>query len=103
MTSRTLWRWLLALATALLLTACDPAADIIAPTDATVGLPVEFSNQLLPEYAAGPDNHPRYEWDFGDGTQATGPQASHTYQQAGEYTVVLRIRDDLLDHWDFAH
>lgn len=103
MTSRTLWRWLLALATAFLLSACNPVADIIAPTDATVGLPVEFSNQLLPEYAAGPDNHPRYEWDFGDDTQATGPQASHTYQQAGEYIVVLRIRDDVLDQWEFAY
>ena len=77
--------------------------DIIAPTDATVGVPVEFSNQLLPEYAAGPNENPRYEWDFGDGTQATGPQASHTYEQPGEYTVVLRVRDDFLDQWGFAY
>ncbi|MDI1349005.1 PKD domain-containing protein [Aquabacterium sp.] len=103
MTTRTIWQWLLALATAFLLSACNPVADIIAPTDATVGVPVEFSNQLLPDYAAGPDNHPRYEWDFGDGTQATGPQASHAYEQAGEYTVVLRIRDDQLDQWGFAY
>lgn len=51
MTSRTLWRWLLALATALLLTACSPVADMIAATVATDGAPVDFSTQGPPEYA----------------------------------------------------
>jgi hypothetical protein len=102
-TTRSPWARVLALFTALfaalLLSACDPAANILAAADVTVGIPASFNSELLPEYAAGTNQHPRYEWDFGDGTQATGPQASHTYQEAGEYRVVLRVRDDFLDQW----
>ena len=36
----------------------------------------------------------RYDWDFGDGGRASGPQVSHTYRAAGLYTVVLRVTDD---------
>jgi len=32
-----------------------------------------------------------YSWDFGDGVQADGVQASHTFQEPGEYTVVLTV------------
>jgi hypothetical protein len=37
-----------------------------------------------------------YEWDFGDGAAASGPDASatHTYTATGVYEVVLRVRDD---------
>jgi len=34
-----------------------------------------------------------YEWDFGDGTTATGQTASHTYSKAGVYNVTLTVRD----------
>ena len=34
-----------------------------------------------------------YTWDFGDGNRTTGPQASHTFQQAGSYTVKLTVDD----------
>ncbi|HXH06727.1 MAG TPA: PKD domain-containing protein, partial [Vicinamibacterales bacterium] len=34
-----------------------------------------------------------YEWDFGDGTTATGAQATHTYAAAGTFTVRLTVRD----------
>jgi alpha-galactosidase len=30
-----------------------------------------------------------YRWDFGDGTHADGPLASHTYTRAGDFTVKL--------------
>ena len=30
-----------------------------------------------------------YHWDFGDGTSATGPKASHAYTRAAEFTVRL--------------
>jgi lysophospholipase L1-like esterase len=36
----------------------------------------------------------QYEWDFGDGTSATGSVASHTYAAAGDYTIGLAVSDD---------
>ena len=35
-----------------------------------------------------------YGWDFGDGGTATGATASHTYTQAGTYSVKLKVSDD---------
>jgi len=35
-----------------------------------------------------------YEWDFGDGSQATGMEASHVFEKYGEYTATLRVRDN---------
>jgi len=35
-----------------------------------------------------------YEWSFGDGGSATGVTTSHTYQNAGTYTAVLRVIDN---------
>ncbi|PVX27255.1 MAG: hypothetical protein CW716_03225, partial [Candidatus Bathyarchaeum sp.] len=35
-----------------------------------------------------------YEWDFGDGTTATGVTASHSYPASGNYTVTLTVTDD---------
>ena len=32
-----------------------------------------------------------YHWDFGDGTSATGPKASHVYTRAAEFTVRLSV------------
>jgi PKD repeat protein/glucose/arabinose dehydrogenase len=35
-----------------------------------------------------------YEWDFGDGSTATGQTVSHTYDSTGDYTVTLTVTDD---------
>ena len=35
-----------------------------------------------------------FEWDFGDGTSGSGENVTHTYTEAGTYTVVLRVTDD---------
>lgn len=37
-----------------------------------------------------------YDWDFGDGTTATGVTADHTYTADGDYTVTLTVTDDEL-------
>ncbi|MEI6171491.1 MAG: PKD domain-containing protein, partial [bacterium] len=34
-----------------------------------------------------------YQWDFGDGTTASGPIVEHTYTRALSYTVVLTVTD----------
>ncbi len=34
-----------------------------------------------------------YQWDFGDGTTASGVQVAHTYAVAGHYTVTLVVAD----------
>jgi PKD repeat protein len=36
-----------------------------------------------------------YEWSFGDGTNATGISASHSYDEGGDYLVSLSITDNL--------
>lgn len=36
----------------------------------------------------------RYDWDFGDGTVASGMTVTHVYTQAGVYQVALTVIDD---------
>jgi len=36
----------------------------------------------------------KFEWDFGDGSSGSGEAVTHTYGDAGTYTVVLRVTDD---------
>ena len=36
-----------------------------------------------------------HRWAFGDGTTASGAQASHTYAALGRYAVSLTVKDDL--------
>ncbi|MBU1915355.1 MAG: PKD domain-containing protein, partial [Candidatus Thermoplasmatota archaeon] len=35
-----------------------------------------------------------YDWDFGDGSTATGVDASHTYAKDGTYTITLLVTDN---------
>jgi PKD repeat protein len=36
-----------------------------------------------------------YAWSFGDGTSATGSSTQHTYTDIGEYTVTLKVTDNM--------
>lgn len=45
--------------------------------------------------SADADGHVvQYLWDFGDGTYASGPRATHTYEKPGSYRVTLIVQDD---------
>jgi len=44
-----------------------------------------------------------YEWDFGDGTGATGITTSHTYASAGTYVVALKVTDNEIAHSSVSH
>jgi PKD repeat protein len=35
-----------------------------------------------------------YEWDFGDGTNATGATITHSYPDKGTFQVTLTVTDD---------
>ena len=53
-----------------------------------VGTPLEFRA----ETNFGFDNDSIFEWSFGDGSMAYGPNADHTYIFPGEYVVVLNTK-----------
>jgi PKD repeat protein len=36
----------------------------------------------------------RYDWDFGDGSHATTPDATHAYGSIGNYLITLRVFDE---------
>jgi PKD repeat protein len=84
--------WLLSLLAALSLTGCLTVADIIAPSTTEVGTTVLFKSQIRQGLEADPAQF-SYQWNFGDGATASGPQVSHAYEQPGEYTVVLTMTD----------
>ncbi|GGF23218.1 PKD domain-containing protein [Echinicola rosea] len=60
-----------------------PMADFIAEDD---GLTVNFTNTS--------ENVVTYSWDFGDGSTSTEESPSHTYADAGTYTVMLTATDE---------
>lgn len=51
-----------------------------------LGLPVEFIGASAGDIA-------QWTWDFGDGNTGTGQQITHTFGQAGSYTVTLIIEN----------
>jgi len=64
-----------------------PTITAQAPSAAATGETINFSAQ------AGADGVPAvaYHWDFGDGTSADGPKASHSYTTAADFAVRLTV------------
>ncbi|MEL6134432.1 MAG: PKD domain-containing protein, partial [Bacteroidota bacterium] len=70
----------------------DPVAAFRAiPDSGAVPLTVNF-DATSSEDVDG--NIASYEWDFGDGTIASGITQSHTYTDTGSFTVILVVTDN---------
>ncbi|MCR9052106.1 MAG: SUMF1/EgtB/PvdO family nonheme iron enzyme [Phaeodactylibacter xiamenensis] len=67
-----------------------------SPPDASFEVPDSASVQERLRFrpVAAEQEGYRYEWKFGDGTEAEGYIVQHRYEKAGGYTVRLRIVDD---------
>jgi len=68
-----------------------PVAIIQAPQTAQVNTVVDFDGST--------SQHPgsiivSYEWNFGDGSTATGALTNHIFSAAGVYTVTLKVTTD---------
>ncbi|MEW6219009.1 MAG: Ig-like domain-containing protein, partial [Thermodesulfobacteriota bacterium] len=63
----------------------------IATGVTTVGTPVSVDGTG----SSAPDGQiVTWAWDFGDGSTASGPTASHAYNAPGRYTITLTVRND---------
>lgn len=95
--------------------ACTAVGTRLAAPEGQMATPVAFAeHELLPPFASFSmdDEEPfsgqlvtfdgssssepdgtieSYEWDFGDGGQATGVEPSHSYVRAGDYTITLTV------------
>ncbi len=67
--------------------AAAPTITAQVPSSAAAGETIKLSAQ------AGADGVPAvaYHWDFGDGTSADGPKASHAYTRAADFAVRLTV------------
>jgi len=60
----------------------DDVGFYALPTKVDAGMPVFFTGLSTVGVSA-------WDWDFGDGTQGTGPNPIHSYSSTGVYTVTL--------------
>jgi PKD repeat protein len=68
-----------------------PVAVIAAPSAVPITDTIAFDGSAS-HMAEG--NITAYEWDFGDGTTAIGPTATHQFAEPGTYAVSLTLRSD---------
>jgi len=65
-----------------------PTADFVADqTNITEGGTISFTDQST-------DNPTSWNWNFGDGNSSSEENPSHTYDNAGVYTVALTVSND---------
>jgi large repetitive protein len=69
-----------------------PTAIIKAPDLASTGKPVRFA--AAPSTEPGDPAIREFEWAFGDGQTAQGPNVTHTFETSGVYQVMLTLKGD---------
>ncbi|MBU2523626.1 PKD domain-containing protein [Patescibacteria group bacterium] len=76
-----------------------PPENLIIPPKAVIeaNKSVEVNKRIIfdasKSFAISVDDKPvEYEWDFGDGNSDTGKEVVHTYDEPGEFNVVLKVR-----------
>jgi beta-glucanase (GH16 family) len=65
------------------------ASFTVEPSAPAVGETVTFTDQSSDDGMIT-----SRDWDFGDGTTATGAAPTHTYNSAGDFSVTLTVTDD---------
>lgn len=70
-------------------TAIPSNLGISAPAAADVGGATQFGS------SAATLSGLKYSWDFGDGTSSTDATPTHSYAQGGDYTVTLRVTNEV--------
>lgn len=78
-------------ATAVVSVGLAPTAQFSHDTLASVGNPVQFTNESSGMATLG------YLWDFGDGTTSPDTDPAHTYTQSGTYTITLTTSNEFGD------
>lgn len=68
-----------------------PVAQLDGPVQASVGQALGFSGARSSDADGA---IALFEWEFGDGTSAIGVDVTHTFAEAGEYPVTLRVYDN---------
>lgn len=79
------------------LVSCNGSANQAPTASFTASATVGFAPLLVSVDASGSTDPEgpiaSYGWDFGDGAFATGVNSSHTYTNAGNYTLTLTVTD----------
>jgi PKD domain len=74
---------------------CAPQVDLapafVVPSAVDAGDVVQFDGSATDSTLIVPQAG--YQWDFGDGTKATGPSEAHSYAKGGTYNVTLTVTD----------
>ncbi|MCQ3828926.1 polysaccharide lyase family 7 protein [Microbulbifer elongatus] len=69
-----------------------PVATISGSTTTRVNTSLNLSGSS--SYDPDGGDITAYDWDFGDGSNGSGANVSHTYSEQGSYTVTLTVTDD---------
>ncbi|MPZ52970.1 MAG: PKD domain-containing protein [Acidimicrobiia bacterium] len=64
----------------------------VKTTPVVIGEPVVFDGSMSSDDAT-PSDDLEYNWDFGDGATGEGREATHVFDTAGTYEVVLTVTD----------